>query len=310
MLVLGTGMSYASSQIKQGATCKVSGKITTVSSIKFKCIKKDKKLIWQEVHSTSVAVKPTYVPNFFPMFLNNAPVENPNRVTVAIYNADQVILGQQKIDKFEFEIRKESSTDWSPSMFINVSDALTTNTGEKYWAAGWTILATTLGQNIYSRVRAVSGSLKGDWSESKVVGTVTPTSTTPISIPSPTPTPVPTPTNVYADISQRDWQLIVKDPIGNQSKYIIVYGRITQFDSITGLGRMRAEVFGTQEELSKSFSLGDNTFLTGSSSMLKSFVNKDKFKARVVVEGTYTYTTTLNANVTVPLLTISSIELL
>jgi hypothetical protein len=309
-LVMGTGIVYASSQVNQGASCKNLGKISTVSNTKFKCIKKDKKLTWQKVNSLNPGVKPTYVPRFFPLFLNNAPVENPNRITVAIYNADYVIIDKQKIDKFEFEIRKESSTEWSETITVNVSDSLSTSTGEKYWAAGWTILPATLGENIYSRVRAVSGSLKGAWSESKVVGTVTPTSVTPIAIPSPTPTPVPTPTKVYSDISQRDWQLIVKDPIGNQSRNIVVYGRITQFDSITGLGRMRAEVFGTLEELNKSFSFGDNTFLTGTDSMLKNFVNKDKFKARVTVSGTYSYTTTLNANVTVPLLAISSIELL
>ena len=311
MLILNSGLSSAATPVKNGATCKTQGKIATVVKIKYKCTLTGKKLTWQKSKVTELSnidLKPTYIPKLLITFFNNAPVENPNRITVSIYGTDQNILSNQKIDNFEFQIRKESSTEWSPSIFVNVNNYSTTDSGDKYWLAGWTILPETLGQNIYSRVRAISGTQSGDWSESKMVGTVTPTIVTPIV--TPTPTPSPTPTNVYAEISQRDWQLIVKDPNGNQSRYVIIYGRITQFDSITGLGSMRAEIFGTQEELNKSYSLGDNTFLTGSNSILKNFVAKDKFRAHVMIAGTYTYTTALNAKMTVPLLTISSIELL
>lgn len=112
---------------------------------------------------------------------------------------------------------------------------------------------------------------------------------------------------LFSNISDRDWALIAKDPQGNIGKSIVIYGYITQFDAATGLDQFRADVNGINSRNSYGLS-GDNTFLYGNSSLLKNFVAKDYFTAKVIVRGTKTYTTTLNGNITVPLLEIYEIS--
>jgi hypothetical protein len=112
---------------------------------------------------------------------------------------------------------------------------------------------------------------------------------------------------IYANLSEREWALIAKDPIGNSGKLIIVYGYITQFDAATGLNQFRADVSGINARNNYGFT-GDNTFVSGDANMLKNFVAKDYFTAKVIVRGSKTYTTTLNGSITVPQLEIVEIS--
>lgn len=112
---------------------------------------------------------------------------------------------------------------------------------------------------------------------------------------------------VFNNISERDWALIAKDPNGNIGKTIIVYGYITQFDAATGLNQFRADVNGVNNRTLYGLT-GDNTFLTGTKELLKQFVAKDYFYAKVIVRGSYTYTTTMNGSLTVPKLEVFEIN--
>ncbi len=115
----------------------------------------------------------------------------------------------------------------------------------------------------------------------------------------------------FKSISQRDWQLIAKDPEGAKGQFVKVFGKITQFDAATGLTSFRADIAGVNVTDAYGFWLGaDNTFLIGNPTDLKYFVNGDKFIANVKVVGAYTYTTTLNGKLTVPELQVYEITLL
>ena len=112
---------------------------------------------------------------------------------------------------------------------------------------------------------------------------------------------------IYSNISERDWALIAKDPNGNSGRLIVVYGYITQFDAATGLSQFRADVSGVNSRTTYGFT-GDNTFLSGDAALLRNFVAKDYFMAKVIVRGSKTYTTTLNGSITVPHLEIVEIS--
>ena len=116
------------------------------------------------------------------------------------------------------------------------------------------------------------------------------------------------PLPIYENLTQRDWKLIAKDPEGNKNRYIKIFGKITQFDAATGTSQFRADIAGTLEEIVGAYFYGDNTFLTGTSQSLKDFVAGDKFQADVRVTGAYTYTTTLNGQMSVPMLAIFAIK--
>jgi hypothetical protein len=112
---------------------------------------------------------------------------------------------------------------------------------------------------------------------------------------------------VFSSISEREWALIAKDPQGNIGKAIIIFGYITQFDAATGLNQFRADINGINSRTIYGFT-GDNTFLTGDVQLLKNFVAKDYFTAKVIVKGSKTYTTTLNGSITVPSLEVVEIS--
>jgi hypothetical protein len=112
---------------------------------------------------------------------------------------------------------------------------------------------------------------------------------------------------IFSNLSERDWALIAKDPLGNSGRLVVVYGYITQFDAATGLNQFRADVNGVNSRTLYGFT-GDNTFLSGEVSLLRNFVAKDYFVAKVIVRGSKTYTTTLNGSITVPQLEIVEIS--
>ena len=114
---------------------------------------------------------------------------------------------------------------------------------------------------------------------------------------------------VFKSLTLREWELIAKDPTGNTGSFIIVYGHITQFDTSTGLSNFRADISGVNLTSSGYWIGGDNTLLTGDPATLSPFVLGDTFIADVKVLGAYTYTSTLNAKISVPQLQIYSIQL-
>jgi hypothetical protein len=101
-------------------------------------------------------------------------------------------------------------------------------------------------------------------------------------------------TIAFFSLTQREWQLVAKDPDAAKGQFVIVFGKITQFDAFTGLSSFRADVAGVDITSNGYWIGGDNSLLNGDSGMLKSFVTGDKFMAKVKVTGAYSYTSTAN----------------
>lgn len=110
----------------------------------------------------------------------------------------------------------------------------------------------------------------------------------------------------YKKLTAREWALIAKNPDAHVGEAIIVYGYITQFDSATGSDTFRADVSGQRQ--SDWYDYDTNTFLSGDEARLSDFVEDDIFVAKVTVEGSYSYETTMGGETTVPTLTVVSIK--
>jgi hypothetical protein len=112
-------------------------------------------------------------------------------------------------------------------------------------------------------------------------------------------------------VSAREWAKIAKEPDVHVGEAIIVYGEVTQFDSVTGPNTFRANVDGVKHPVSYGFAdYPTNTILTNESADLGDIVQDDLFKAEVVVAGSLSYETTLGGSTTVPKLTVKKISVI
>ena len=112
-------------------------------------------------------------------------------------------------------------------------------------------------------------------------------------------------------ISEREWQLIAKDPGSHTGERVIVYGQVTQFDASTGTEGFRANVDGVEHK--PKYGLADydtNTILGGDEELLRQVVQDDLFKADVTILGAYTYETKLGGQLTVPRLQITKVDVI
>jgi hypothetical protein len=126
-----------------------------------------------------------------------------------------------------------------------------------------------------------------------------------------------TPTSVeasdYASLGERDLAQIVKEPNSYKGKRVVVFARVTQFDSATGGCKFLASSSATQEEVTRSF--GNNALFSGGAGgvncdQLKDVVEKDEVKVLATLSGAYTYEARLGGSLTVPELRIDQVELL
>jgi hypothetical protein len=110
-------------------------------------------------------------------------------------------------------------------------------------------------------------------------------------------------------ITEREWQLIAKNPDPHIGERVIVYGQVTQFDSATGVTGLRANVGAKAKKASYGWADYDtNTVLTGTSDQLADVVQGDLFKAEVTVAGSYSYQTTMGGTLTAPSLSVTKID--
>lgn len=125
-----------------------------------------------------------------------------------------------------------------------------------------------------------------------------------------TTTVAPPPPAPPRAITAREWALIARSPDAHAGEAIIVYGQVTQFDAATGTTAFRANVDGVKHAASYGYvDYETNTFLSApSSSMLGDLVNKDLFRAEVIVAGSYTYETTMGGQLTAPKLMVTKIQ--
>ena len=91
--------------------------------------------------------------------------------------------------------------------------------------------------------------------------------------------------------------MIAKDPDSHVGESIIVYGEVTQFDSVTGTDTFRANVDGAVHQVTYGFSgYETNTVLTGGGADLSNLVEGDLFEADVVVAGLMSYDNTMGGS--------------
>ena len=142
-------------------------------------------------------------------------------------------------------------------------------------------------------------------------GGATPTDTT---APAPTakaktakakpPTPL-----TYRKITAREWKGIAKSPDSHAGQTVVVYGRVTQFDAVTGDQSFRADISGVRR--TESYEYETNTVLTGvDASVVADLVEGDTFRANVLVGGSQKYETALGGETTVPALIVESVKIL
>ncbi len=110
----------------------------------------------------------------------------------------------------------------------------------------------------------------------------------------------------YDSISSRDWQLVERDPAAHTGDKYVIFGKVTQFDSNTGRDIFRANTDGQQQ--SRSYNYDINTMVMGTEEALANVVQGDLVKLYVSVLMPYSYTTTMGAELTVPMVKANMVE--
>lgn len=102
-------------------------------------------------------------------------------------------------------------------------------------------------------------------------------------------------------ITARDWAKIAKNPDAHVGEAVIVYGKVTQFDSATGTTTFRANVDGVKHAVSYGYAdYETNTVLAATGADVSDLVQGDLFKAETVVTGSISYETTMGGTLTAP----------
>jgi hypothetical protein len=125
------------------------------------------------------------------------------------------------------------------------------------------------------------------------------------------PEPVVTKVNKkFNKLTSRQWKKVAKAPNDYITKQYIVYGVVTQFDTSTSAEAFRANVDGVNKEY--DYEYNTNTILdnNGVSKVLDDVVEGDEFRAKVIVNGEFTYESTMGAELAVPHLSVVSIKIL
>ncbi|MDM7488819.1 hypothetical protein QT969_10995 [Rhodococcus sp. CSLK01-03] len=113
----------------------------------------------------------------------------------------------------------------------------------------------------------------------------------------------------YQEISERDFALLVKDPDAFSGRKIVVYGRVTQFDSATGTDRFRADTAAVLQD--SPYDYDENTAIEADDpALVADVVEDDIVKMYVEVDGSYSYDTQIGGRTTVPKFTVNIIELM
>lgn len=99
----------------------------------------------------------------------------------------------------------------------------------------------------------------------------------------------------YKTISERDWQLVERDPDSYKGEKYVLYGAVTQADAMTGEATIRVNTGPVQQ--SRRYNYDVNTMLlTGSSGVFSDVVQGDHVKMLVEVTGSMTYDTTIGGS--------------
>ena len=128
----------------------------------------------------------------------------------------------------------------------------------------------------------------------------------PTAKPTPKPTPEPTPKPVvYATLSDRSWQKVVKAPDSYTGRSYQIWACISQFDAATGLDMFRGQ--GSNKKREYWYTDGNNAMFSGDADQLADFVGNDIVSMKVTVLGSYSYDAQNGGNTTAPLFQVDAI---
>lgn len=99
----------------------------------------------------------------------------------------------------------------------------------------------------------------------------------------------------YKTISERDWQLVERDPEAYEGEKYVLYGAVTQADVMTGDLSIRVNTGPAQQ--SRRYNYDVNTILlVGAPDVFADVVQGDHVKMLVEVSGSMTYDTTIGGS--------------
>lgn len=111
----------------------------------------------------------------------------------------------------------------------------------------------------------------------------------------------------YEQLTDRDFALIAKNPDAATGRKVVVYGRITQFDSATGTTQFLARTAANQP--SSKYDYDQNTMVVGdTAALIANVVEDDLVTMHAEVLGSYTYDTQAGGSTTVPKLQVNIID--
>ncbi len=111
----------------------------------------------------------------------------------------------------------------------------------------------------------------------------------------------------YAELTERDLQVVVKDPEVAVGEKYVIYGDVSQLDAATGDSFMRVKATATPD--SKAY--GDNVVVNVEDpQLLVPVVSGDAVKLFVTVVGALSYDTQIGGRTTVPEFTAAIVEVL
>lgn len=115
----------------------------------------------------------------------------------------------------------------------------------------------------------------------------------------------------YKELTDRDMALLIKDPDAHKDERLVIYAKVTQFDSATGECSFRGEASGVPVDNPSDYK--ENIFLLGGSGgvpcdELKDYVEDDEIKVLATSQGEVQYETAMRASMSVPQFRIDKIE--
>ncbi len=100
----------------------------------------------------------------------------------------------------------------------------------------------------------------------------------------------------YSAISDRDWQLIEKDPDSHAGEKYVIYGYVTQADASTGTEAFRADTSGEWKEAWYDYDV--NTIVIADPEIVKTVVTDDLVTMCVQIVGALDYDTQIGGSTT------------
>ncbi|GAA4105913.1 hypothetical protein GCM10022249_01020 [Enteractinococcus coprophilus] len=101
----------------------------------------------------------------------------------------------------------------------------------------------------------------------------------------------------YKSISERDWQLVQRNPDAHKGEKYVVYGAVTQADANMGEISIRVNTGATKQ--SRRYNYDINTVaLVGTADIFSNVVQDDHVKMLVEVGGSMTYDTSIGGSAT------------